>query len=132
VANNIIVWADIPVVDLQRAMKFYGHVTGQPVTVMPGGENGIAVIGGPGGTPDLGEGMQVSVDLYVGGKPSMDGATVYLASNGDIDGMADRVREAGGTILQEKQFMGEMVGWIVFFQDTEGNRVGIQQPGKAS
>jgi predicted enzyme related to lactoylglutathione lyase len=25
--------------------------------------------------------------------------------------------------------MGDMVGWIAFFEDSEGNRVGIQQPG---
>jgi predicted enzyme related to lactoylglutathione lyase len=66
--------------------------------------------------------------MYVGGKPSHDGATVYLNSNGDIAGMVARVVEAGGKVLQEPQNMGEMVGWIAFFEDTEGNRVGIQQP----
>jgi hypothetical protein len=118
---NLIVWADIPVKDLKRASGFYAHVTGSPVTVMPGSAE-VAVIG------DSESG--VSADLYVGGSPSHDGPTVYLASGGDIDGMVARVVEAGGTVLAEKAFMGDMVGWIAFVEDTEGNRIGIQQPAE--
>jgi predicted enzyme related to lactoylglutathione lyase len=125
--NDIIVWADIPVTDLERASKFYAHVTGMAVQAMPGGMD-VAVISPPAGQGS-GE-MVVSADLYVGGKPSHDGPTVYLGTGGDIDGMAARVVEAGGKMLQEKQNMGEMVGWIAFFEDTEGNRIGMQQPVK--
>ena len=123
---NIIVWADIPVTDLQRASKFYGHVTGYPVTIMPGTDDTVALLGGPEGGSD---GMMVSADLYVGGTPSHEGPTIYLSSGGDIDGMIARVREAGGKVLDEKAFMGEMVGWLAFIEDSEGNRIGIQQPG---
>ena len=121
--GNVIVWADIPVVDLRRASAFYAAVTGRPVVGMEGAEDEVAVIVGP----DME--FVVSADLHTGGRPSHDGATVYLAADGDIDGMLARVTEAGGSILQEKQFMGDMVGWIAFFEDTEGNRIGIQQPG---
>ena len=119
--GNPIVWADIPVTDLARAMKFYADVTGREVSVMPGADD-VAVIMGP---PDT---MSVSADLHVGGKPSHDGPTVYLGAEGDIDGMVARVPGAGGKVLQEKQFMGDMVGWIAFIEDSEGNRIGIQQP----
>jgi predicted enzyme related to lactoylglutathione lyase len=120
VSSNVVVWSDLPVTDLDRAMEFYEHVTATPVTRMPGGMD-VAVIGAPSESP------VVSVDLHVGGKPSHDGATIYLNSNGDIAGMVARVVEAGGKVLQEPQNMGEMVGWIAFFEDSEGNRVGIQQ-----
>ena len=70
----------------------------------------------------------MSLDLYVGGTPTHDGPTVYLGSVGDIDGMLARVVEAGGTVLQDKLLMGDMVGWVAFVEDTEGNRIGIQQP----
>ena len=123
--GNVIVWADIPVVDIQRAMKFYEHVTGRPVMGMPGAETEVALLAAPEGETNV-----VSADLYTRGTPSHDGPTVYLGSDGDIDGMAARVVEAGGTILQEKQFMGDMVGWVVFFEDTEGNRLGIQHPSE--
>lgn len=124
--GNIIVWADIPCVDVARAKDFYSHVTGYPAWFMPETDDKIALLGGP-----EGGGRVVSADLYEG-TPSHDGSTVYLSSQGDIDGMVERVREAGGTVLQEKRFMGEMVGWIAFFEDSEGNRIGIQQPGEPS
>jgi predicted enzyme related to lactoylglutathione lyase len=123
--GNVIVWADIPVIDLQRASKFYSHVTGQEVMTFPGMDE-VAVLSAPG----QGNEMAVSADLYVGGKPSHEGPTVYLGSGGDIDGMLLRVVEAGGKILDEKADMGEMIGWLAFFEDTEGNRIGIQQPTK--
>jgi predicted enzyme related to lactoylglutathione lyase len=106
-------------------MKFYAHVTGLPVDVMPGSNDTIALIGGDGEG-----GMIVSADLYEGGSPSLDGPTIYLGARGDIDGMSARVVEAGGELLREKQFMGPMVGWIVFFKDSEGNRIGIQHPAE--
>lgn len=121
---NIIVWADIPVIDLERASKFYSAITGREVSTMPG-ETPVALIMG-----DREEGSIVSADLYVG-TPSKDGATVYFGSGGDMDGFIARVEQAGGKILQPKQFMDDMVGWIAFFEDTEGNRIGVQEPGES-
>ena len=122
--SNVIIWAAIPVVDMPRAMKFYEHVTGEKVHQFPGMED-VAVIGDPTAGP------LISADLYVGGKPSKDGATIYLSPNGDIDGLLARVVEAGGEIERPKAFMGPMVGWIGTFFDTEGNRIGVQQAGDA-
>jgi uncharacterized protein len=124
---NLIVWADIPVTDLDRASKFYSHVLGVPVTQMPGAE-GYAVPGSPQGEGAPAADMQmVAFDLYVG-KPSMEGVTVYLATMGDIKGMLARVKEAGGEILQEPQDMGQMIGTLAFFKDSEGNRIGLHEP----
>ena len=123
--GDTIVWADIPVKDVKRASAFYAAVTGSGVMPMPGSEESIALLmsrDGQGG---------VSADLYVGGTPSKDGPTVYLNTYGDIDAMLARVAPAGGTVLQDKQFMGDMVGWIAFIEDTEGNRIGLQQPGES-
>ena len=122
--GNVIIWADIPVVDMPRAMKFYEHVTGERVHQFPGMED-VAVIGDPTAGP------LISADLYLGGKPSKDGATVYINPNGDIDGLLARVVEAGGEIERPKAFMGPMVGWIGTFFDTEGNRIGVQMAGDA-
>ena len=128
--TNLIVWADIPVEDLDRATEFYSHVLGVPF-MRPPGMDGVALAGAgqpplPGSHPAV---SPVSFDLYNGRKPSMDGVAVYMNSMGDIDGMLARVREAGGEILQEKQFMGPMIGWTAFFKDSEGNRIGIEQMG---
>ena len=129
--NNDIVWADIPVADMERASKFYAHVLGKPVGGFPGME-GIALIGmtpTDGAVPEpISDEPIVSADLYSGGTPSAtSGTTIYFSSYGDINGMVVRVREAGGEVLTEPEFRGPMVGWVAFFRDSEGNRIGIQQ-----
>jgi predicted enzyme related to lactoylglutathione lyase len=106
-------------------MEFYGKVTGEQIMQFPGMDD-VAVIGNP---PEGEDQMTVSADLYVGGTPSKDGPTIYLNTHGDMDGMLARVVEAGGVIAGEKAFMGPMVGWIATFIDSEGNRIGLQQPG---
>jgi uncharacterized protein len=121
--SNVIIWADIPATDLDRAIAFYAHVTGEPVVKMEGGFD-VAVIG----APKPGEPVMASADIYLGGTPSVDGPTIYINPNGDIDATLARVREAGGEVLQKKQFMGDVVGWIAYFKDSEGNKVGLQLP----
>lgn len=125
---DIIVWADIPVTDLKRASAFYSHVLGMPI-VSPPGMDGIGLPTPPTDPGAPGE-MSVAFDLYVTDRvPTTEGPTVYLGAMGDIDGMIARVREAGGEVLQEKRYMGPMVGWTAYFRDTEGNRIGIEQMG---
>jgi len=133
--DNLIVWADIPVTDLDRAMKFYGAVLQRPFVTMPGMES-VALPapdqppgeGAPdGGAPD--GPMPVAFDLLKTDnmKPSMDGCQIYLNAEEDPEGMLQRAAEAGGEILSPLQDMGEMVGWIGFFKDTEGNRIGVHK-----
>jgi predicted enzyme related to lactoylglutathione lyase len=122
---NVVVWADIPVVDLNRAKAFYEKLLGTSADSMPGFE-GIALLRSPG---ESGQ-MDVSADLAPSDiKPSTThGTTIYLSSFGDIDGMLERATQAGGRILSEKSLM-ENVGWMAFIEDSEGNRIGIHQPG---
>jgi uncharacterized protein len=121
---NVIVWADIPVLDMERARAFYAHVLGASVEFMQGMTQ-VAILGSPQGMTQ----MDVSADLVLNqGTPSTTaGTTIYLGSNGDIDGMLKRVVEAGGEVLQQKQSMQD-IGWIAYIKDTEGNRIGIHQP----
>ena len=129
--ENTVVWADIPVTDLDRAMKFYGAVLQHEFQKVEG-MDGIALIAPPPGfDPSQMEGpAPVSIDLAVtaANKPSTDGCTIYLNSFGDPEGMLERAAAAGGEILQPVQYMGEMIGSIGFFKDTEGNRVGVHKP----
>jgi len=41
--------------------------------------------------------------------------------------MLPRAAEAGGEILMPVTDMGEMVGSIGFFKDSEGNRIGVHK-----
>jgi predicted enzyme related to lactoylglutathione lyase len=123
---NYVVWADIPVTDMDRARKYYSLLLGGPVELMPGTTEVALLM--PLGTGDPSD---VSGDLVLnfGTPSSTHGATVYLSALGDIDGMLERAVSAGGSILREKAFMGEGIGWLAYIQDSEGNRVGVQQPG---
>jgi uncharacterized protein len=125
--DNLIVWADIPVTDLERAMKFYGAVLRREFITMPGME-GIGLPGpDPGEEQDGGGPMPVAFDLAQNEQntPSETGVTIYLESNGDPEGMLQRVVEAGGEVLMPVTDMGEMVGRVGFFRDSEGNRIGV-------
>jgi predicted enzyme related to lactoylglutathione lyase len=123
---NVLVWADIPVLDMDRARAFYAHLFGWPVDLMPGTTEVALLM--PTGTGDPSD---VSGDLVLNfGAPSTThGATVYLSSMGDIDGMVARAVEAGGSVVRDKAFMGPGIGWLAYIRDSEGNRIGIQQPG---
>ena len=128
--DNMIVWADIPVTDLDRAMKFYGAVL-QTEFVRAEGMDGIGLQAPPSDPSDAPQGQfPVSFDLAVvtDRKPSSDGCTIYLNSYGDPEGMLKRAEAAGGKILMPVADMGEMVGSIGFFLDSEGNRIGVHKP----
>jgi predicted enzyme related to lactoylglutathione lyase len=133
--ENTIVWADIPVTDLDRAMEFYGAVL-QRTFIKAEGMEGIAM---EAPSEEPAEGLQhqqypVSFDLAVvqdqGSRPSTDGCTVYLNSSGDPQAMMDRAVAAGGELIMPVTDMGEMIGFIGFFKDTEGNKIGVHAPPK--
>ena len=96
--DNLIVWADIPVTDLDRAMKFYGAVLQREFITMPG-MDGVAL---PGPDEPPGEGapeggapdgpMPVAFDLVKTDKmkPGMDGCQIYLNADEDPEGMLQR------------------------------------------
>jgi uncharacterized protein len=128
--DNMIVWADIPVTDLERAMKFYSAVLQHEFTTV----EGMPGIGLPAPEQPASEGMPqgampVAFDLaaVAANKPSVDGSTIYLNSYGDPEGMLQRAVAAGGEILMPVKDMGPMVGSIGFFKDSEGNRIGVHK-----
>ena len=119
---NTIVWADIPVTDMDRARKFYAAVLEADIPLMDGANGDVALLPGEMGT--------VSADLARGGnqKPGPGGCTIYLGSNGDPEGMIERAVAAGGKVLVPVASMGDMIGSIGYFQDSEGNRIGVHKP----
>ena len=121
---NTIVWVDIPVTDMDRARKFYSAVLQADIELMEGANGDVALLPGD---PMSGD---VSGDLARGEnqKPGLGGCTIYLDSKGDPEGMIERAVAAGGAVLMPVTSMGDMVGFIGFFEDSEGNRIGVHQP----
>ena len=121
--NNVIGWVEVPVNDMERAMKFYEtvfdvklerHQMGPlDMAWFPYFENGL----GSGGT------LVREKDYY---KPSSDGVLVYFtARTGDLANELRRVEKAGGKILQAKKLIAEGFGYMALFLDSEGNRVAL-------
>ena len=116
--KNQIVWCDIPVKDLDRAIKFYSAVLEDEVTKQsfPGGSFGLLphVDKAVGGTLVAGE-------EFV---PSVNGAMIYLNCDQHLDESLLAVEENGGQILQPKHSIGAH-GFRAVVLDSEGNRIGL-------
>jgi hypothetical protein len=120
---NTIVWADIPVTDLDRARKFYGAVLEAEIDLMEG-QTDVALL------PMDEDGASADLVKSERATPGAGGITVYLDSKGDPEGMLERAVAAGGQVTMPVSDMGEMVGFIGFFIDSEGNRIGVHAPPK--
>ena len=119
---NTIVWADIPVTDMDRARAFYAAVLQAEIPLMDGAGGDVALL--PMKPGDAGADLVRSDQA----SPGAGGATIYLNSNGDPEGMMERAVAAGGEVIRPVQDMGDMVGFIGFFRDSEGNRIGVHKP----
>lgn len=119
--QNVVVWFDIPVSDMDRAIAFYEALTGQRLTrlpVAPGKETALFEAEGPGA---------VSGCLFSApeDQPSHYGSRVYLNANPSIDAWLSRVEPAGGKILVGKTPIASGQGFFAYIEDSEGNRVGL-------
>jgi predicted enzyme related to lactoylglutathione lyase len=115
---NQIVWCDIPVLDLDRAVKFYSAVLGQEVKKQdfPGMTIGIL----PHNDGDVGGCLFTSAEE----KPSEKGIMIYLNANGRLDDAVAAVTPNGGKIVQPKHPIGPF-GFRAVIIDSEGNRVAL-------
>ena len=115
---NQIVWCDIPVVDLDRAIRFYSAVLGETVAKeeMPGMALGLF----PHGQGDVGGCLHKSDH----DRPSDHGPLIYLNCNGRLDDAIAAVTAQGGKIMQPKHAIGPY-GYRAIILDSEGNRVAL-------
>lgn len=60
-----------------------------------------------------------------GRTPNSDGTVAYFNSGDDLNEVLNRVEPAGGRVILPKTG-DEASGYVAFFLDTEGNRVGLQ------
>ncbi len=118
-APNQVVWFDIPVVDLDRAIRFYAAVLGTTVDRhdIPGGAIGVLAHGG----------SSVGGCLVMGSTPGTTGPLIYLNATGRLDQAVAAVAANGGTVLQPKHSIAPH-GWRALVRDSEGNRVALHSP----
>ncbi len=115
---NQIVWVDIPVLDLDRAVKFYSAVLGAEVQKQEYPGMTIALL--PGADSDVSGCLFTKQDE----KPSDRGMLVYLNAQGRLDEAIAAVAATGGKVLQPKHQIGPH-GFRAVILDSEGNRVAL-------
>jgi uncharacterized protein len=117
--NNTLCWVDIPVLDLDRAIRFYSAILATAVSKQsagPGFEFGLL--------PHSENNVSGCLCRTNDNRPSEQGALIYLSVEGRLD---DAVRAAGangGKVVQSKQQIGPH-GHRAVIVDSEGNRVAL-------
>lgn len=112
---NKIIWFDIPVTDLARAVQFYTNVLDMKIEEdFPG----VAVFAH--------EGDEVAGCLFTSenAQPSAGGVLIYFNVNGRLQEAADAVEKFGGKIEQPPHEIGSF-GQRAVVIDSEGNRIAL-------
>ncbi len=122
--RNVVGWFEIPVTDMDRAIRFYETVFDFKIDrnqMGPLDMGWFPFTEGDG--PGSGGSLVKHPDFY---KPSTDGTLVYFtAHSGDLNNELGRVEDAGGKVLQEKTHIADDIGYMALILDTEGNRVAL-------
>jgi uncharacterized protein len=113
--SKLIVWFDIPVGVMGRAIAFYERVTGQKLK-----RQGVG--------PDKETALFESDGCLFSApedKPSHFGSRIYFDATPSINEWLQRVVEAGGKVLVSRTAIGGDRGFFAYFEDSEGNRIGL-------
>jgi predicted enzyme related to lactoylglutathione lyase len=125
--NNVAGWFEIPVMNMERAIKFYENVLEVKLERNQLGSLDMAWFPwipegyGSGGS------LVLHPDYY---KPSTEGVLIYLtAHSGDLANELSRVEDAGGKVLRGKTRISEEHGFMALITDSEGNRIAMHSRG---
>lgn len=119
---NTLVWGEVPVRDLDRAMAFYGNVFGFEMSVDESGPNPMSLFSyQPGGAAG---------HLYPG-EPAAPGTgpTLHLLVPDMLEDAAGRCEKAGGTIKSDP--IPLPMGRFQYALDPDGNSIGLFEAAKA-
>jgi predicted enzyme related to lactoylglutathione lyase len=115
---NRVVWVDIPVLDIDRAIKFYSAVLDAPVQK--------EVTAGPvlGILPHKNDEVAGCLVQKDGEKPSGHGPLLYLNVQGRLFQALAGVVANGGKVIEPEHHI-DPYGFRAVILDTEGNRVAL-------
>jgi len=119
--TNAINWFEIPVLDMDRAKHFYQVVFSIHLQDMNMGDYHMAMFPMEMGSGKV-SGALVKSQMH---QPSESGVVIYLNGDPDLQAMLDKVEGEGGQILMPKTLIDEQTGYMAFFKDTEGNKMGL-------
>lgn len=119
--HNPVIYFEIPVKDMDRAIKFYTSVFNFTFEKEIIDNNEMALF------PFIAEGTGISGALAKGAvyKPTNDGVIIYFKTE-SIDKTLSMAIESGGQLLYPKTSNGDL-GFVAEFEDSEGNRIALHQ-----
>ena len=117
--TNPVLHFEIPVADMNRAIRFYAEVFGYDLTRQTVDGYDMAFFPRDDTAPGA-SGALAAGDVYV---PSKSGALIYIDVP-DIDAVLARAASGGGGVLYAKTHLGE-AGYVAEIEDSEGNRIGL-------
>lgn len=123
ITHNVVGWFEIPVLNMERAIKFYETVFGFSLDKQQMGPAEMAWF--PFSETAMGSAGALihRPDFYT---PSNQGTLVYFtAFSGDLSIELGKVEMAGGKVQMEKTEISPDIGFMGIFIDTEGNRVAV-------
>lgn len=122
--ENIAVWFEIPAANFDRAVNFYQTILDTQIVSMEMGglKQGLM----PHDDKTKVSGAIVSGEGYT---PTEQGSVLYLNGGEDLNQVLSKVDAAGGKVLMPKTHLGEEIGHIALFKDSEGNRIGLHSMG---
>ena len=119
---NPIAWVEIPVLDMERAIKFYSTVFNWKMKIDMDGPLKMSFFPYQ---PNIEGGSGALVHMLKFYEPSAKaGALVYLAFD-DILCAEKRILKNGGKVEISKREIAPEHGFMALFIDSEGNRIGI-------
>jgi uncharacterized protein len=122
-AADTLCWTDIPVTNLDRAIKFYSAVLGKQVKRLAEGGMPYGLL--PHEEQNASGCLCVRSDSGgVDNTPSANGPLIYLLVEGRLDEAVEAARANGGKILRARQKIGEH-GFRAVIIDSEGNRIAL-------
>jgi uncharacterized protein len=118
-AQHHVVWFDIPVRDIDRAVRFYSAVLGIPLKKEQAGP-GVAIATLPHTGGSIGGSLVQNMDA----KPSESGPLLYLNTHGRLDEAVNAVERHGGRVLADRHSISPF-GFRAIVLDSEGNRIAL-------
>ena len=117
-STTIVVWSEVPVTDIDRAIRFYNAVFGWEMTVDETGPNPMAVFGGNMET--------VGGHLYPGTPADENGPTIHIAIPDRLEEAVERCWKEGGRVLGAPIEIPP--GRFAYITDPDGNSIGMFEP----
>lgn len=120
-----VVHFEFPADDPGRASKFYQEIFGWQADAMPEMKYTMLI------TTEMGEDHKPKQPGAINGGMFQRSAdlpvTVVTIDVPDIDQALEDVTQHGGSVVRPKVSIGDNMGSIAYFKDTEGNVVGLWQ-----